>query len=174
MLGQKKVTEEKAARRLAPLRGVPAPLRKNRRSEPNSPGAHNAPRARSGGSLFDFSLSSSAASNGINKTRAQGAVLRREARMPRAQGCAGAAIVRISYPSSSKWVAKECRSVWQLAGLKMRAARSAFLTAFCGTDSSQWWRRTILERGSTDRLEAGKIYCQPHCLPALGYLRSSA
>jgi hypothetical protein len=39
--------------------------------------------------------------------------------------------VRISYPSSSRWVAKECRNVCGLAGLVILAFSTASLTAFC-------------------------------------------
>ncbi len=42
------------------------------------------------------------------------------------------------------------------------------------TFSSAWWRRTMPERGSTDRLLEGKTCRQLHSRPACGYFRSRA
>jgi integrase len=49
--------------------------------------------------------------------------------------------VRISWPSSSRWVANECRKVWHVAGLAIPALRTASFTARWRTDSWRWWRR---------------------------------
>jgi hypothetical protein len=36
----------------------------------------------------------------------------------------------------------------------------ASLPAFCALLSERWWRRTMPERGSGERLWAGKMYCR--------------
>ena len=50
----------------------------------------------------------------------------------------------------------------------MPARLAALLTAFCKLLSWMWWRRIAPLRGSWERLEAGKTYCQIHSRLALG------
>ena len=50
----------------------------------------------------------------------------------------------------------------------MPARLAALLTAFCKLLSWMWWRRIAPLRGSWERLEAGKTYCQIHSRLAVG------
>src|SRR5690606_42026800 len=58
---------------------------------------------------------------------------------------------RRSSDLSSRWVAKEWRSVCAETGLSMPAARRALRIARETTASSRWWRRTTPSRGSLER-----------------------
>src|SRR5437773_5951560 len=80
----------------------------------------------------------------------------------------------MSWLSSSRWVAKECRRVWHVASLAIPAPRTASFTARWRTDSWRWWRRRWPVRPSIYRRVAGKIHCHPQSRPAFGYLRGSA
>ena len=82
--------------------------------------------------------------------------------------------VRISHPSSSRWVAKEWRTLCGAAGFVISALSLASLNAFWRTDTWRWCRRFSPVARSTKWLVAENTHCQPHSLPALGYFRSRA
>src|SRR5215208_4949966 len=80
----------------------------------------------------------------------------------------------MSYPDSSRWVANECLSMWQLARLSTPAVSTALLTAFCKPPSAVWKRQTSPVLLSGLSTADGKTNCHRHSLVAFGYLRSSA
>jgi hypothetical protein len=77
-------------------------------------------------------------------------------------------------PSPSGEPAVWWRSVRQLPRFGMPAWRMAGFTVLCSTVADRWCRRTMPACGSTDRFEAGKIYCHIQDCPAPGSVRSRA
>jgi hypothetical protein len=82
--------------------------------------------------------------------------------------------VRMSYPSSSRCVANECRKVCGPTRFVMPPFRAACATAFCKTDSCRWKRVGGPHFGSVQTRDAGNTNCHAHSVGAFGYLRSSA
>lgn len=83
-------------------------------------------------------------------------------------------MVRMSWPSSRRCVAKEWLGVWLVARLVMAAAATAARMAPWTTVSCRWWRRTWPVSGCRSRRVAGKTQCQASVQPAFGYLRARA
>ena len=83
-------------------------------------------------------------------------------------------IVRISYPFSKRWVAKECLKVWQVACFVIPAMRTAFFIARCTMLSWIWWRPCFPVFCFFHRLACGNTNCQAHSLEAFGYFLFSA
>lgn len=78
----------------------------------------------------------------------------------------------MSYPLSNRCVAKLCRKEWQFPGLIIFAFLMADFTLRWSNEAFRWCLRVTLERGSIERLEAGKTNCQAHVFEADGYLIS--
>jgi len=67
----------------------------------------------------------------------------------------------MSAPDSSRWVAKQCRSVWQPTGFAISVLRAAYRTARCRAVSCRWWRRVFPVVGRPKDARPGRRTARP-------------